>query len=75
MSEPFRLLATLGLTTLFVASTVAAPNDAQDVRNVIAAFAMAWNSHDMDAFGRLFAPDADFVNVALHHQCDHALYA
>ena len=33
------------------------------VRNVVAGFATAWNKHDMDSFGKLFAPDADFVNV------------
>jgi uncharacterized protein (TIGR02246 family) len=27
-------------------------------------FVRAWNSHDMKAFGALFAEDADFVNVA-----------
>ena len=37
--------------------------DVDDVRNVVAAFATSWNQHDMDAFGSLFAPDADFVNV------------
>jgi uncharacterized protein (TIGR02246 family) len=29
-----------------------------------AGFATTWNRHDLDAFGKLFAPDADFVNVA-----------
>ena len=24
----------------------------------------AWNRHDMEAFGKFFAPDADYVNVA-----------
>jgi uncharacterized protein (TIGR02246 family) len=28
------------------------------------AFVEAWNAHDADALGALFAPDADFVNVA-----------
>jgi ketosteroid isomerase-like protein len=64
MSEPFKFLATLGLTTFLAASALAAPDDEKDVRNVVAAFAAAWNRHYMDAFGRLFAPDADFVNVA-----------
>jgi len=64
MSELFRLLAALGLMTFLAASAIATPDDEQDVRNVVAAFAMAWNHHDMDAFGRLFTPDADFVNVA-----------
>jgi hypothetical protein len=34
-----------------------------NVRNVVAAFAVTWNRHDLDAFGKLFAPDTDFVNV------------
>jgi uncharacterized protein (TIGR02246 family) len=29
----------------------------------VAAFAETWNRHDMRSFGRLFAADADFVNV------------
>ena len=34
-----------------------------EVTQVIEAFAGAWNRHDMDAFARLFAADAEFVNV------------
>ena len=34
-----------------------------DVERVVAAFAEAWNRHDMGAFAELFAPDAEFVNV------------
>lgn len=34
-----------------------------EVTEVVNAFARAWNSHDMEAFGLLFAPDAEFVNV------------
>jgi ketosteroid isomerase-like protein len=41
----------------------AAPNGAQDVKSFVQGFATDWNHHDMDAFGKLFAPDADFVNV------------
>ena len=60
-----RLLAALALlTSLWPTCVLAAPNDEEDVRNVVAGFATAWNHHDMDAFGKLFAPDADFVNVA-----------
>jgi ketosteroid isomerase-like protein len=65
--------ATRKLLTVFAAVAVwnflltdgvlAAPNDAQDVRVVVAGFATTWNHHDLDAFGKLFAPDADFVNV------------
>jgi Domain of unknown function (DUF4440) len=52
------------LTTLLATSLLAAQNDAQEVRNFLAGFAATWNRHDLDAFGKLFAPDADFVNVA-----------
>lgn len=41
----------------------AAPNTSP-IRATVAGFADAWNRHDMAAFGRLFAPDADFVNVS-----------
>jgi limonene-1,2-epoxide hydrolase len=29
---------------------------------IITHFQQAWNTHDMNAFGRLFHPDATFVN-------------
>jgi ketosteroid isomerase-like protein len=64
--RPSTVLAALAmLDFLLVASAQAATqNDAKDVRNVVAGFATTWNRHDLDAFGKLFAPDADFVNVA-----------
>ena len=66
----------------FVVCSHAEPNNEGDVRQVLSSFAEAWNHHDMEAFGRLFAPDADFVNVAgdwwkgrqaiqLHHAYSH----
>jgi ketosteroid isomerase-like protein len=58
------LAAVSVLTSLLANCVLAAQNDAQDVRNVVAGFATTWNRHDMDAFGKLFATDADFVNVA-----------
>ncbi|HXW57197.1 MAG TPA: SgcJ/EcaC family oxidoreductase [Candidatus Cybelea sp.] len=65
MTSALRLLAVLAIVTSIGPTCVlAAPNDVEDVRNVVAAFATTWNRHDMDAFGKLFAPDADFVNVA-----------
>ena len=33
------------------------------VHAVVLAFSETWNRHDMAAFGALFAPDAEFVNV------------
>jgi hypothetical protein len=43
---------------------LAASNEADNVRNTVAGFATNWNRHDMDGLGKLFAPDAEFVNVA-----------
>ena len=40
-----------------------AERDEETARVAINRFAEAWNRHDMDAFGALFAQDADFVNV------------
>jgi ketosteroid isomerase-like protein len=56
--------AAILVTFLWATCSLAAPNDAEEVRSVVAGFATAWNHHDMDAFGKLFATDADFVNVA-----------
>jgi uncharacterized protein (TIGR02246 family) len=65
MNSGLKLPAAVAVVTFLCAGCVlAAPNDMQDVRNVVAAFATTWNHHDMDAFGKLFAVDADFVNVA-----------
>ena len=64
MNKVLMLLAVAVLLP-FSATTcaLAAPNDEASVRNVVAGFATAWNHHDMESFGNLFAPDADFVNV------------
>jgi ketosteroid isomerase-like protein len=70
------------MALLFVPCLIAAPNDEQVVRQAVSGFAETWNRHDMEAFGRLFAPDADFVNVAgdwwkgrqaiqMHHAYSH----
>jgi ketosteroid isomerase-like protein len=58
------LAAVAVLTSLFANRLLAAQNDADDVRKLVSGFATTWNHHDLDAFGELFAPDADFVNVA-----------
>jgi uncharacterized protein (TIGR02246 family) len=60
------LAAVVMMSSLRTTCVLAAPNDAADVRNVVASFATTWNRHDMDAFGKLFAQDADFVNVQGH---------
>jgi uncharacterized protein (TIGR02246 family) len=38
-------------------------DDRQSIENVVRAFSDCWNRHDMEAFGQLFAEDAEFVNV------------
>ena len=48
----------------FVAGLLAEPNEEVAVRQFVSSFAEDWNRHDLEAFGKLFAPDADFVNVA-----------
>lgn len=64
MRKTLRCLAELAVTiSLFGASALAAPNDAEDVRSAVMGFSNSWNHHDMVAFGKLFAADADFVNV------------
>jgi hypothetical protein len=64
MNRLLRLSVSLALmASPFVACLLAQPNDEGDVRQVVSGFAETWNRHDMEAFGRLFAPDADFVNV------------
>ena len=66
----------------FAACLHAEANDEGAVRQVVSGFVDAWNRHDMEAFGKLFAPDADFVNVAgdwwqgrkaiqMHHAYSH----
>ena len=39
------------------------PQAIAQVNAIISAFSETWNRHDMAAFGELFAPDAEFVNV------------
>ena len=61
----------IGILTLFfcvsgMANDVLYSKAAEDeagVGAVVRGFEEAWNRHDMDAFARLFAEDADFVNV------------
>ena len=38
-------------------------DDESAVRNILAEYAVSWNSHDMAAFGRLFTEDCDYVNI------------
>jgi ketosteroid isomerase-like protein len=57
------LAAVAVLNCLLAHRVLAAPNAAENVRKVVLGFATTWNRHDMEAFGKLFAPDANFVNV------------
>ena len=64
MRKSFRLVAVMALLASLSATCVlAAPRGADEVRKAVEGFATDWNHHDMDAFGKLFAPDAEFVNV------------
>lgn len=64
MSKTLSLLASLVLIApLFVARAPAAPSDKEEVQKVLTAEVEAWNRHDMEAFGKLYASDADYVNV------------
>jgi len=65
MSQHLRLLEYLFLmiSLLGVALAVGASQE-DDVRKAVSGIQEAWNRHDMEAFGKLFAADADFVNVA-----------
>ena len=40
------------------------PQDHVPVSRIVDEYADAWNKHDVNTLGQLFAPDADFVNVA-----------
>ena len=51
------------LMSIAAGAVSAADRDEETVRVAVNRFADAWNRHDMDAFGALFAQDADFVNV------------
>ena len=42
-------------------------DDESAVRNVLAEYAVSWNRHDIAAFGRLFAENCDYVNIAGVH--------
>lgn len=37
------------------------------MRKALASYEAAWNSHDMKALGKLFAEDAEFINVVGMH--------
>lgn len=60
----YSFLSVVLAAPLLMARVVEAPNDEEDVRKAVGGFAQSWNDHDMEAFGKLFATDADFVNVA-----------
>lgn len=57
------VLSLVLMAPLLTACVFAEPNDEEGVRMTVAGLAQSWNDHDMDAFGKLFASDADFVNV------------
>jgi ketosteroid isomerase-like protein len=64
MSDGYRLIITaISMMGVFVAPGLAAPNEAANVQKTVIGLSAAWNQHDMVAFGKLFASDAEFVNV------------
>lgn len=50
-------------TTADIGSATSRSADQVEIERLAAAFSDSWNTHDMARFARLFAPDADFVNV------------
>jgi len=79
--------AAMTLLSLALVSTAVAMDDTMideiGVRAIVNGFEDAWNRHDMNALGTLFATDADFVNVVgmrwvgrdaivKHHAASHA---
>ncbi len=59
----FVCLIAATLSSAHGAERGSAKQDSAGVLQVVDALAAAWNAHDMDAFSRLFAPDAIWVNV------------
>jgi len=57
------LVSLLVIAPLFVPRVLEALSDEEDVRKAVKAREEAWDRHDMEAFAKLFAPDADYVNV------------
>jgi uncharacterized protein (TIGR02246 family) len=51
----------------YYSGTNYANDDETAVRNVLAEYTVAWNDHDMAAFGRLFTENSDYVNNAGAH--------
>ena len=82
-SKGFRIFLSLVLfAPLLIVRVFAEPNDEEGVQNTVNGFSQSWNHHDMDAFGKLFTTDADFVNVGgnwwkgrqdiqMHHAYSH----
>jgi uncharacterized protein (TIGR02246 family) len=51
------------MNTAVAKDTSNATTDRSEIERLAAGFTAHWNSHDMAQFARLFAHDADFVNV------------
>lgn len=59
-----RLITGVLLVAFAASDSVAQPSSSErDATKAVTSFATAWNRHDMGAFGELFRPQADFVNV------------
>jgi len=62
MLNPLSRVALSGLLLVLSLPARGAP-EADGPKALVDGFIRAWNTHDMKAFGELFAEDADFVNV------------
>ncbi len=60
-----RLTISLCLIALAASDSLAQGSSSeQEATKAVTSFVTAWNRHDMGAFGELFRPQADFVNVS-----------
>ena len=60
-----RLITSLCLVAFATSDSGAQSSSSErDATKAVTSFVAAWNRHDMRAFGELFRPQADFVNVS-----------
>src|ERR1044071_8147489 len=57
------LVIAIGIASPFSVLAQAKAKDEQAIRKILSDFAATWNANDMGAFGQLFAPDADLVDI------------
>ena len=66
MNRTVLRIVVIGVMSIMTVPRLSASQNADEIeiRNVMSALDEAWNRHDMKAFARHFAEDADQVNVA-----------